>query len=72
VNNNFQDIQRKLAVNLRRERRKALISQEELAFKADIDRTYASQIERGIANPSLKVIYDLSKALNCKPEDLIK
>jgi hypothetical protein len=35
VNNNFQDIQRKLAVNLKRKRRKALICQEELAFKAD-------------------------------------
>ena len=29
------------------------VSQEELAFRAEIDRTYISQIERGVCNPSL-------------------
>ena len=45
-------------------RRKELgLSQEELADLAEIDRTYASQIERGVANPSLEVLYRISRAL---------
>lgn len=35
-------------------RERAEISQEELAFRADLDRTYISGIERGRRNPSLK------------------
>jgi len=47
-----------------KERRKALgLSQEELADLAEIDRTYASQIERGIANPSLEVLYRVAVSL---------
>ena len=44
-----------LAENVRSARLAAGISQEELAFRAGIDRTYASQIERAIANPSLGI-----------------
>jgi transcriptional regulator with XRE-family HTH domain len=71
VSNKFNKTKKLLALNLKRERKNVLISQEELAFKADIDRTYASQIERGIANPSLKVLCDLATALNCEVEKLI-
>lgn len=35
-------------------RERAELSQEELAFRADLDRTYVSGIERGRRNPSLK------------------
>lgn len=35
-------------------RERAEISQEELAFRAGLDRTYVSGIERGRRNPSLK------------------
>jgi transcriptional regulator with XRE-family HTH domain len=71
VSTKFNKTIKLLALNLKRERKRAMISQEELAFKADIDRTYASQIERGIANPSLKVLCDLATALNCEIEKLI-
>lgn len=60
-----------LAANLKRLRKTAGISQEELAHLAGIDRTYASQIERAIANPSLGIICQIADALNCKPEDLL-
>ncbi len=47
------------------ETRKSMgISQEELAHRADIDRTYISQIERGIGNPSLFVIFRVAKSLD--------
>jgi transcriptional regulator with XRE-family HTH domain len=58
----------RLKANLARSvklRRKELgLSQEELADLAEIDRTYASQIERGVANPSLEVLFRISSALD--------
>jgi transcriptional regulator with XRE-family HTH domain len=47
------------------------LSQESLADLAGIDRTYASQIERAIANPSLDVLCGLCQALNLSLRDLI-
>lgn len=44
-------------------RKQAGISQEELAFRASIDRTYISQIERGVGNPSLLVVFKIAQAL---------
>ena len=61
-----------LAFAVKRLRKGAGITQEELAFKAGIDRTYASQIERSIANPSLGIICQIADALGCKPEELLK
>ena len=60
-----------LAINVRQLRISAGITQEELAFKAGIDRTYASQIERAVANPSLGIICQIADALDCKPEELL-
>ena len=47
------------------------ISQEELAHLAEIDRTYASQIERAIANPSLQVLCNLAEALQISLSQLL-
>lgn len=47
------------------------ISQQDLAFDADIDRTYVSMLERGIRQPSLQVVFDIAGALNMAPEDLV-
>jgi DNA-binding XRE family transcriptional regulator len=47
------------------------ISQEALALEAGIDRTYASQIERGISNPSLRVICAVAEVLKVEPTELL-
>ncbi len=47
------------------------ITQEELADMAGIDRTYASQLERAIANPSLTVLCKVANSLGLKLIDLI-
>ena len=60
-----------LAENVRSARLAAGISQEELAFRAGIDRTYASQIERAIANPSLGITCAVADALGCTLIDLL-
>lgn len=53
-------------------RREMGISQEELAFRAEIDRTYISQIERGIGNPSLLVLFKIGGVLGVTVLDLFE
>ena len=48
------------------------ISQEDLAEKAGLDRTYVSSIERGKRNISLLNIERLAKALGVKPHQLLQ
>jgi transcriptional regulator with XRE-family HTH domain len=71
VSKTLKSSQSVLAVNVKRLRKSAGLTQEDLAFKAGIDRTYASQIERAVANPSLGIICQIADALNCKPEELL-
>ena len=55
------------------ERRKALgISQEELAFRSDLDRTYVSGLERGVRNPSLTAIVKVATGLGITTDKLLK
>jgi transcriptional regulator with XRE-family HTH domain len=49
------------AVRMHRER--LHLSQEDLAERASIDRTYVSGVERGVRNPTLHVMQRLSEAL---------
>ena len=58
-----------LAVITARER--AALSQEELGFRADLDRTYISGIERGVRNPTLKTMVRLADALKIKLDELV-
>jgi transcriptional regulator with XRE-family HTH domain len=52
-----------LAHNMKDIRGKRGLSQEALALSADVDRTYVSQIERAVGNPSLLVLCKLSAIL---------
>ncbi len=47
------------------------ISQESLALKCGLDRTYISGIERGTRNPSLTNILKVATALDVPPSDLL-
>lgn len=61
-----------LGRNVRRARVRAGISQEELAFRADMKRSYVSDLERGTRNPSVKAVGRLAKALGVTPASLFK
>ncbi len=57
---------------LRNYRTKAGLSQEKLAEFADLDRTYISLLERGLRQPSLNIVFSLSKALDVRPHQMIE
>ncbi len=56
---------------LRNQRRASDISQEALALAADVDRTFVSQMERGIRQPTLTTLWKLAAALKVKPSILV-
>ncbi len=58
------DVKRRFGESLRDWRNHLGISQEELAEKADLHRTYISDVERGARNLSLESITKLATALN--------
>lgn len=57
--------------NIKRLRKAAGLSQEELAAQSYIDMRYLGGIERGQENPSLKVLGDIAKALKVRPVRLL-
>lgn len=67
-----QDIIEKFAKRLKEIRLKKNISQEKLGFKADLDRTYISGVERGKRNISLRNIEKLATALEIDIIDFFK
>lgn len=60
----MQDWRVVFGTNVRRMRRQRDMTQEELAFEAEIDLTYMGGIERGRRNPSLLVMGRIAKALS--------
>lgn len=57
----FKEMQLALARNLLRLRNAKGLSQERLALEAEVDRTYVSQLERSLKNPSLLILHKLAK-----------
>ena len=60
-----------VAENIRRARKAAGLSQEELALEADVDRTYISQVERGKRNITVVVLARLAGAMRTTASDLV-
>lgn len=58
-------------ITLRKTRKDAKLSQENLALAAGIERNYVSLIERGKNQPSVRVIFKLAIALNLAPSELL-
>jgi transcriptional regulator with XRE-family HTH domain len=61
-----------LAANLKRYRRAAGLSQEELAHRAGIDRTYISSLERCQYAASIDVVDSLARELGVEAHVLLK
>lgn len=64
------DIQKKFGARIRDLRKQKRLSQEELAFRSGLHRTYISDIERGSRNVSIKNIEKIAKALDVSSKAL--
>jgi transcriptional regulator with XRE-family HTH domain len=60
----MQDWRAVLGRNVRKIRQQRRMTQEKLAFAAEIDLTYVGGIERGKRNPSLLVMARIAEALS--------
>lgn len=58
------DIKQKVGNRIRELRKELKLSQEGLAYKAEVDRTYVTDVENGRRNVSLEILERLIKALN--------
>lgn len=56
---------------LRAMRKAKNFTQESLAYKSGIDRSYVGKIERGQVNITLEKIYVLADCLECLPQELL-
>ena len=52
-------------------RQKEGISQEELAFRANLNLNSISTLERGLNNVKIKTLYSIAHALNVKIEEIL-
>ena len=65
------DLRQLFSSNLRRLRHAKGLSQEDLAFAADINRSYLSKLEKGATWPGLEILGKLAAVLGVEPAELI-
>ena len=66
------DLRQVFAANLRRLRHTKGLSQETLAYEADVNRTYMSKLEKGASYPGLEIIGKLAAVLEVEPAELLR
>ena len=66
-----KDILLKLGNNLRQIRKSKNLSQEELANKADIQRSQVARIERGEINPTITTLVIIAEVLEIEVQSLL-
>lgn len=67
----MQDVRAILARNVRDARKRLDLSQEDLAARAQLDRTYVSGIERRVRNPTVTVVARIAEALGTSAAALL-
>lgn len=66
------DLRQVFATNLRRLRNANGLSQDDLAYEAEVSRSYLSQLEKGVFHASLKIVGRLASALKVEPAELLR
>jgi transcriptional regulator with XRE-family HTH domain len=66
------DLRDVFATNLRRLRNERGLAQDDLAYEAEVSRSYLSQLEKGAFYASLKIVGKLAEALKVEPAELLK
>jgi transcriptional regulator with XRE-family HTH domain len=67
----WKDNLRRLGEYLRTQRQFNRLSQRDLARLSDLSDTYMSQLERGLHEPSIRVLRSLAESLGIRPDQLI-
>ncbi len=66
-----KDFLERFGEKIQEARKKQNISQEKLAQKADIERSYMGRIERGESNPPIYTVFKILQALKIVASDII-
>ena len=66
------DYRQVFAANLRRIRHEKGISQEDLAFEAEVNRTYMSKVEKGDTWVGLEIMVKLGRVLGVEPAEFLQ
>ncbi len=66
------DVRRRVGINLRKARKERGLSQEALAFECGLHRTYISGVERGVRNPTVRVLERIATALKIPAARLLE
>lgn len=66
------DLREVFATNLRRLRNAQGLSQDDLAYEAEMSRSYLSQLEKGAFYASLKIVGKLAAVLRVEPAELLR
>jgi len=66
------DIAAQFGDNLRRLRKRADLSQEEVSYRASLHRTQVSQLERGLRLPRVDTVAKLAAALDAEPAEFFE
>ena len=65
------DVGRRVGANIKRLRDEQGISQEELADRAGVHRTFISQIERAVKNPTIQSLDKVAKGLGVPLTEIV-
>ncbi|MGZ8968632.1 MAG: helix-turn-helix domain-containing protein [Telluria sp.] len=68
----LDDLKARFASNLRARRLEIGLSQEKLSVLAQVHRTYISQVERQVCNPTLEMMLSMANALDIDIAELLK
>ena len=67
----MKDLAKSFGILFKRKRNEVSLSQDEVALRSGIDRSYVGRIERGEVNISLEKVYLLAEVIGCSPKDLL-
>lgn len=71
MNTDRKDIQKEFGIVVRDLRLQKNISQVKLAELGDFERTYISDLERGLKHPSLHTVIKIGIALDVEPSNIV-
>jgi transcriptional regulator with XRE-family HTH domain len=63
---------RRLGARIRELRTERGWSQEELAHRVGVDRTYQSDVERGMRNFGVQLVFDYARAFKVEADELLR